>query len=422
MRLFDRHGRVRWLSPPTRRSQVDDRTGFAVSEYDYIIVGGGMVADNAAKGIREQDPTGSILVVGNDVDAPYTRPALSKKLWTDEEFTTDKVPLGTEETGATVVTGTTVTGLDREAHTITTDAGDTHTYRSLLLATGAAPAQLDLPPSERVVYFRTFADYRRLRALASEGTHVAVVGGGYIGTEIAAALSLNGVTVTLVTSDDVVGGHMFPETLAREFHRSFVDHDVTIRTGVKVSSGEQSGSSVTLTLDDGSTLDADAVVFGLGVKPNVDLAEQAGLDVDNGIVVDEYLRTADPDVYAAGDVANYPDAILGRRRIEHVDNANEMGTTAGRIMAGSTDPYTYTPYFYSDVYDNGYQAVGTMSTELTTVEDWKTPGKEGVVYYLDENSVLRGVLMWNVWEGLDEAKEMLKSDAPRSREDLVGAL
>lgn len=215
MRLFDRHGRVRWLSPPTRRSQVDDRTGFAVSEYDYIIVGGGMVADNAAKGIREQDPTGSILVVGNDVDAPYTRPALSKKLWTDEEFTTDKVPLGTEETGATVVTGTTVTGLDREAHTITTDAGDTHTYRSLLLATGAAPAQLDLPPSERVVYFRTFADYRRLRALASEGTHVAVVGGGYIGTEIAAALSLNGVTVTLVTSDDVVGGHMFPETLAR---------------------------------------------------------------------------------------------------------------------------------------------------------------------------------------------------------------
>ncbi|MDQ1179331.1 MULTISPECIES: NAD(P)/FAD-dependent oxidoreductase [unclassified Rhodococcus (in: high G+C Gram-positive bacteria)] len=393
-----------------------------MSEYDYVIVGGGMVADNAAKGIREHDENGTILVVGSDVDGPYTRPALSKKLWTDAEFTTDEVPLGTEETGATLVLSTTVTSIDRDARTVTTDKGDTHHYGSLLLATGATPTTLDLRPSERVVYFRTFADYRRLRALATEGTRIVVVGGGYIGTEIAAALAQNKVTVTLVSSDDVVGGHMFPADLASVFQQDFEDHGVTVRTGVKVDSGAQQGNAVSLTLSDGSTIDADAVVFGLGVTPNTDLAEQSGLDVDNGIVVDEFLRTADEHVYAAGDVANYPDAILGRRRIEHVDNANSMGKTVGKIMAGSTEPYTYTPYFYSDVFDNGYQAVGTMSTDLRTVEDWKTPGKEGVVYYLDDDSVLRGVLMWNVWEGLDTAREMLKSGEKRDDESLLGAI
>ncbi|MGB3770699.1 MAG: FAD-dependent oxidoreductase [Rhodococcus sp. (in: high G+C Gram-positive bacteria)] len=396
----------------------NDKTG----SYDYVIVGGGMVADNAAKGIREQDKDGSILVVGADPDAPYTKPALSKKLWTDSEFTTDEVPLGTAETGATVLTATTVTSIDRDAHTVTTDGGETYGYGSLLLATGASPTTLDLGASERVIYFRTFADYRRLRALTSAGTHIVVVGGGYIGTEIASALIQNEATVTLVSTDDVVGGHMFPSAIAEVFQKDFEDHGVTVKTGLKVESGAQQGNSVSLNLSDGSVLEADAVVFGLGVTPNAELAEKAGLEVDNGIVVDEFLRTADSDVYAAGDVANYPDAILGRRRIEHVDNANVMGKTVGKIMAGSSEAYTYTPYFYSDVFDNGYQAVGTMSAELTTVEDWKTPGKEGVVYYLDDDSVLRGVLMWNVWEGLDTARELLTDSSPRDKESLLGKI
>lgn len=392
--------------------------------YQYVIVGGGMVADSAARGIREQDSDGSILVLGADIDPPYARPALSKKLWTDDEFTTDKVPLGTDETGATVKAGTTVTAIDRDARTVTTDDGETVTYGELLLATGASPTTLDAAPSERVIYFRTFADYRRLRALASESTHVAVVGGGYIGTEIAAALVQNGVSVTLVSSDETVGGHMFPADLAQTFDKGFVDRGVTVKRGTKVDSAAQQGNSVSLTLSDGSTVDADAVVFGLGVTPNTDLADGAGLDVDNGIVVDEFLRTQDPHVYAAGDVASYPDAILGRRRIEHVDNATSMGTTVGKIMAGSTEPYTYTPYFYSDVFDDGYQAVGTMDASLTTVTDWKKDGdrKEGVVYYLDDDSVLRGVLMWNVWEGLDTAREMLASNESRTEESLRGAI
>ncbi|MDZ7931110.1 MAG: FAD-dependent oxidoreductase [Rhodococcus sp. (in: high G+C Gram-positive bacteria)] len=169
-------------------------------------------------------------------------------------------------------------------------------------------------------------------------------------------------------------------------------------------------------------MEADGVVFGLGVRPDTELAESAGLAVDDGVVVDEFLRTEDEHVYAAGDVANYPDAILGRRRIEHVDNATEMGKAAGRNMAGAADPYTYTPYFYSDVYDDGYQAIGTVSTTLDVVEDWKSVGKEGVVYYLDDDAVVGGVLMWNVWEGLDVARTLLAEKKPQTEQSLRGLI
>lgn len=375
--------------------------------YDYLIVGGGMVADAAARGIREKDTSGTIGILGADSDEPYTRPALSKKLWTDKDFSRDQVPLNTaSDTGAEVRTNTRVRSVDRENKTVTTESEDAFEYRELLVATGASPVQLDIAPSPRVIYFRTFADYRALRDLTKTASHIAVVGGGYIGTEIASALALNGVEVTLITSDDVVGGHMFPSSLAAAFEAGFSAHGVTIRRAVKVKTAAEASARVQLQLDDGSSVEADGVVFGLGVRPNVELAEASGLAVDNGIVVDEYLRTDDRHIYAAGDVANYPDAILGRRRIEHVDNAIEMGKAVGRIMAGGTEPYTYTPYFYSDVFDDGYQAVGTIDTSLRAVEEWKVEPKEGVIYYLEGDKV-RGVLMWNVWEGLDEAKALL---------------
>ncbi|CCQ15753.1 Uncharacterized NAD(FAD)-dependent dehydrogenase [Rhodococcus sp. AW25M09] len=392
-------------------------------QYDYLIIGGGMVADSAARGIREKDTTGSIGILGADSDEPYARPALSKKLWTDSDFGRDEVPLDTaSDTGAQVHTGVRVASVDRSSSSVTTESGERHEYGTLLFATGAEPTRLELAPSTRVVYFRTFADYRALRELTKTAEHIAVVGGGYIGTEIASALSLQDVKVTLVTSDDVLGGHMFPPSLAAVFDKGFADHGVTVRRGTKVTAGVEASARVQLQLDDGSALEADAVVFGLGVRPSTELAEAAGLAVDDGIVVDELLRTSDEHVYAAGDVANYPDAILGRRRVEHVDNATEMGKAAGRNMAGAAEPYSYTPYFYSDIYDDGYQAIGTMSTSLNTVEDWKSVGKEGVVYYLDDEAIVRGVLMWNVWEGLDVARTLLAEKKPQTEQSLRGQI
>ncbi|OII13825.1 pyridine nucleotide-disulfide oxidoreductase [Curtobacterium sp. MCBA15_009] len=394
-----------------------------MTDYRYLIVGGGMVADAAARGVRELDADGSIGVVSEDVDRPYARPALSKKLWTDPDFSWDeKVDLHTEETGATFVLGTRVTAIDRAAKTVTTTEGETHGYERLLLATGGKPRGLPgLEESDRVVDFRSADDYRRVRALTDAGAHLAVVGGSYIGTEIAAGTVQNGATVTLVSPDEVLGASMFPEQLARAFQQRFTDHGVELRLGRRVESGTQTDSGVTLTLDDGSTIEADAVVVGLGIEPATQLAADAGLTVRDGIVVTSTLQTDDESVFAAGDVAEYPDRILGTRRVEHVDNAKEQGRQAGRNLADADETYDHTPMFYSNVFDAGYEAVGRVSTDLRTVEDWQDPTVTGVVYYLDEDDTVRGVLLWNVPGKTDEARKVL-AEAHALTPDMLSGL
>ena len=381
------------------------------TSYDHVIVGGGMTADAAAKAIHETTPEATILIVSADVDAPYTRPALSKKLWIDPDYTPADNDLGTvEASGAELRLGTMVESIDREARTVTTSDGDTVGYGRLLLATGGSPTALDLPDDDRVVYFRTAADYRRLRELSGDGRHVAVVGGSYIGTEIAAALAQNDTRVTLVFPDDVLGGSIFPAPIAATFEKAFEEARVELARGRRVESGTADDAGVHLVLDDGSTLDADAVVVGLGISPADSLAADAGLDTDDGVVVDERLRTSDPNVFAAGDVADYPDAILGRRRVEHVDNAKSQGAAVGRIMAGSDEVYDHTPYYYSKVFDISYEAVGTLDASLETVLDDKGEGR-AVAYYLGEDGV-EGVLLWNVEGARDAAREVVHECTP----------
>ena len=380
-----------------------------MTDFRYLIVGGGLVADAAARGVRELDADGSIGILSEDVDRPYARPALSKKLWTDPDFSWDeKVDLHTEETGATFVLGTIVTSIDLAAKTVTTDGGETYGYDRLLIATGGKPRGLPgLEPSERVLDYRSASDYRRLRELADAGAHVAVVGGGYIGTEISAGIVQNGARVTFVDPDDVVGARMFPAGLAQAFQQRFVDHGVDLRLGRRVDSGTEHADGVVLTLDDGSTVEADAVVVGLGIEPRTQLAADAGLTVRDGIVVSSTLRTDDESVFAAGDVAEYPDRILGTRRVEHVDNAQQQGRQAGRNLADADETYDHTPMFYSNVFDMGYEAVGRVSTQLRTVEDWQEPQVTGVLYYLDEDDTVRGVLLWNISGKTDEARKVL---------------
>lgn len=173
-----------------------------------------------------------------------------------------------------------------------------------------------------------------------------------------------------------------------------------------------------LTLDDGSVLEADAVVAGLGIEPATQLAADAGLTVRDGIVVSSTLLTDDDSVFAAGDVAEYPDRILGTRRVEHVDNAQQQGRQAGRNLADADETYDHTPMFYSDVFDMGYEAVGQVSTKLRTVEDWQDPTVTGVVYYLDDDDLVRGVLLWNVWDKTDEARKVL-ADANSLTADML---
>lgn len=171
--------------------------------------------------------------------------------------------------------------------------------------------------------------------------------------------------------------------------------------------GEETDGGVVLTLDDGSVIEADAVVAGLGIEPQTALAADAGLTVRDGIVVSSTLLTDDDSVFAAGDVAEYPDRILGTRRVEHVDNAKQQGRQAGRNLADADETYDHTPMFYSNVFDMGYEAVGRVSTELDTLEDWQDPLTTGVVYYLDDDGTVRGVLLWNVPDQTDAARQVL---------------
>lgn len=392
-----------------------------MQNFRYLILGGGMAADAAARGIRELDADGSIAIISNDVDEPYTRPALSKKLWTDPSFDKDDNYLSTvADTGAQLHLGTQVTSVDAQANTVTASDGQ-YSFEKLLFVTGGQPKQIDLEEGERVIYFRRFDDYRRLREFSGDNLNVAVIGGGFIGTELAAALVQNKTNTTLLFDDETLCGSVFPPDLADRFHQLYHDQGVALVPGTKVSGGRVEGQHVALDYG-GASHEFDAVVVGLGIEPSIDLAENAGIDVDDGITVDASLQTSHPNIYAAGDVAHYPDQILGRQRVEHVDNATQMGTAAGRIMAGSDETYTHTPYFYTNVFDFGYQAVGTISSELRTLEDWQKPQAEGTVYYLNDEDRVQGVLLVNLESGLDTARVILAEDWPHSRSDLVGRL
>ncbi len=399
-----------------------------MQHYDYLIIGGGMAADAAARGIRELDGEGSVGIFSADVDPPYTRPALTKKLWTDPDFTWDQVPLRTQDdTGADLRLDTLVTSMDPVGRTVRTEAGDQVGFDRLVLTTGVSPRRLDGPDDGSVLYFRSAADYYQLRAMAGPDRRFLVLGGGYIGAELAAALIHEKAKVTLVTPDQVLGGSMFPPSLAQRYQGMFAQAGVHVVNGRTVQgaradgsgSGEEASGGVVVTLDDGSELRADAAVAGLGTTPVTSLAEEAGLLVDNGIVVDEHLRTSAPRVWAAGDVANYPDALLGRTRVEHVDNARHMGRAVGRSMAGDAQPYAYTPFMYSQVFGVRWEALGTLDPGLETVE--VDVGDGHVVYYLDPEGTPRGVLLWALPDRLDQARRVL-AGGPTSGTALATAI
>ena len=396
-------------------------------DFDYVVVGAGMSANAAAHGIRERDPDGSILLIGQEADQPYDRPPLSKKLWFKENAP-EPLFKTVADTGAQIWTNMKVVEFRPDDHVVLTDNGTLVQYGKVLLATGGTPRTLG-QPTERIIYFRTLADYRALRAASGPGKHVIVVGGGFIGTEIACALSNVGTLVTMILTEDALGVRNFPAGIQARLASVFADHNITIKPGQSVTGMEDHGpgNGVAVQLGTGDWEHADAVVAGLGIIPNIDLARTAGLPTEaGGVVVNRFLQTSDPDVFVAGDIAFFIDPILGRRRIEHADQAEASGKTAGRNMVTADEAYEHTPLFYSDLFDDGYEAVGFLNASLEMFEDW-APGKEnaqGVVYYLDEGAV-RGVLLWNVWDSTDLAREVMtefgaKGSVQNSKTQLKG--
>ncbi|HEY5984742.1 MAG TPA: FAD-dependent oxidoreductase [Anaerolineales bacterium] len=385
----------------------------------YLIVGAGMTADAAVRGIRELDSAGSIGLIGSENDPPYARPPLSKALWKGKPLA--KIWRGTETLGVEMVLGRTAVKLDPQAKLVSDDQGEEYTYEKLLLATGGTPHRLAFGGGH-VIYYRTLRDYERLRALADNGEQFVVIGGGFIGSEIAAALTMQGRKVTMVIRGRGIGGRIFPTDLVDYLNDYYRQKGVTLLLQDVPESVKEQGTRLVVLTRGGKTLEADGVVAGLALEPNVDLAKSAGLTVDNGILVDRRLQTSAPDVYSAGDVAKFPHAALGAVvRVEHEDNALQMGKQAGRNMAGANEPYTHTPYFYSDLFELGYEAVGEFSRRSNTFADWIEPFKQGVIYYL-QNERVRGVLLWNVWEKREQAAALIAEPGPFTPENLKGRI
>ena len=378
-----------------------------------------MTAAAAVDGIREVDSTGRIGLISAELDAPYDRPPLSKGLWKGKPL--DSIWRKTENKGVTVHLGRSVNEIVPQQKRVVDNKGNALTYGKLLMATGGRPRRLAFG-DDQIVYFRTLSDYRRLRELSETGHRFAVIGGGFIGSEMAAALALNGKEVVMIFPGKDIGDRVFPRPLARFVSNFYKHKGVEVLAEEKIIALETRGNQHALRTSTNREIIVDSVVAGIGLEPNVELAKAAGLEVENGIIVDEFLRSSQPDIHAAGDVAAFFNPALGTRlRVEHEDNANSMGKLAGRNMAGKTDPYHHLPFFYSDMFDLGYEAVGEVDSRFETVVDWKRPNEEGVVYYL-QNGRVRGVLLWNVWEQVEAARQLIAEPGPFTVRNLKGRL
>jgi 3-phenylpropionate/trans-cinnamate dioxygenase ferredoxin reductase component len=390
-----------------------------VKYYKYLIIGGGLAGDGATKGIRELDAEGSIGLISMEPDPPYMRPNLSKGLWKGRPV--EKIWRKTEER-AELHLNRKVVQLDPAKKSVIDNEGAEYTYDKLLLATGGTPNHLPFG-NGNIIYYRTFQDYQHLRRLTENGNHFVVIGGSFIGSELAAALSIVGKKVTMIFPGKAISEGIFPTDLAHFINDYYREKGVEVITGETAASIQKEGNRISVHTGSGRVVEADGVVAGIGIHPNLDLAKEVGIKMNSGIIVNERLETSVPDIYAAGDIASFYHSTLEKRtRVEHEDNAVQMGKVAGRNMAGANEAYTHIPMFYSDLFDLGYEAVGEMSSKMKAIADWQEePFKKGVVYYMDDGRV-RGVLLWNVWEKVEDARALMKEAGPFKEEDLKGRI
>jgi len=395
-----------------------------MENYDYLIIGGGMTAAAAALGIREVDPTGTIAILSDEPHRPYDRPDLSKKLWLGRSE--DKVWRKLPEQGLTLLLDQAAVALDPLKKQVTTASGTVLSYKKLLLATGGKPRKLPFAPDE-VVYFRTLDDYRTLRSWTGQGRRFGIIGGGFIGSEIAAALSINGEKAVMVFPEVGIGARLFPPDLATHLNDYYRNKGVDVLAGLEIQAIDRQDGGFIMHSKDGQQVPVDHIIAGIGIIPNTALAAASGVAVGapetgGGILVDEYLRTNQPDIYAAGDVASFFEPVRGRyTRVEHEDNAISQGKAAGANMAGRGAPYTHQPFFFSDLFDLGYEAVGELDPRLETYADWVDPYHQGVIYYL-KDQLVRGILLWNTWGQLQPARDLIAAGRPLTPAQLKGML
>ena len=394
----------------------------------FVIVGGGLAAAKTAEGLRRGGFEGRVVLLGDEHHLPYERPPLSKGyLLGTEELETAFVhsPEWYDEQDVDLRAGTVVTALDPDAHTVATDDGHVG-YDRLLIATGSTPRRLPVADDSGapVAYLRTIEDSNRLRESLQPGRRIVIIGGGWIGLEVAAAARTAGCEVVVLEALDLPLVRVLGSEVAEVFRTLHEEHGVDLRTNATVTSVENDGGRAVVRLAEGSSVTADLLVVGVGVTPNTALGQAAGLKTDNGIVVDEWLRTSQPDVFAAGDVANAYHPVLRRHlRVEHWDNAIEQGLTAARNMLGAEEPYERLPYFFTDQYDLGIEYVGSVGPDGydEVVLRGDLPGRVLTAFWLKDGSALAGMHV-NDWDAIDPIRQIVAAgrvDVSRLRDQSV---
>jgi 3-phenylpropionate/trans-cinnamate dioxygenase ferredoxin reductase subunit len=387
----------------------------------FVVVGGGLAGATAATALREEGFDGRIVLVGAEPHAPYERPPLSKGYLIGSA---DRASVFVHpepwyaEHRVELRRSTVVTELDRARHEVVLGDRERLGYDRLLLATGAVPRRLPVPGADQVDvrYLRTLEDSERLRADFTPGARVVVIGAGWIGLETAAAARGAGCDVVVLEHAELPLLRVLGPEVAAVFADLHRDHGVDLRFGVTLTGLRPAGTGAVVVLDDGTEVAGDLVLAGVGVAPDTGLAERAGLAVDDGVLVDAALRTADPDVFAAGDVANADHPLLGRRiRVEHWANALNQPRTAARAMLGLPASYDRLPYFFSDQYDLGMEYTGHVPPGgADTVVFRGDPGsREFIAFWLSEGRVLAGMNV-NVWDVTGPIGDLVRS---RSRPD-----
>ena len=381
---------------------------------DIVIVGGGLAGAKAAEAVRGRGFDGRVTIVAEEAQRPYERPPLSKGFLLGDKTAEDTAVHSEDfyaEHAIELSLEDPVAAIDRDAAEAVTAGGHRLRYDRLLLATGAAPRRIRLAERDLdgIVVLRTLDDSRRLAQQLRAVDHVTVVGAGWIGCEVAAAARTLGTDVTMIDPLEVPLARVLGGEVGSVFASLHADHGVDLRMGIGVAAAEGGTSVERVTLTDGAGVDTQLVVVGVGVTPRTELAEQAGLEVDNGVVVDQTLTSSDPRILAAGDVARAWHPGLGRHiRVEHWANALNQGTLAGRNLVGAGETYDRVPYFFSDQYDLGMEYSGHAETWDRVVFRGSIDEQEFLAFWLDQGRVVAGMNV-NVWDVVDDVQRLIRS-------------